>query len=79
MPLNICCQPGVFADWGCSLCASPSPNVKCSAELNKYIQHTVGPTIEIGVYGGYTDIRGDAAKNSLSLLKSLYSHWVRNT
>jgi len=31
--------------------------------------------IEIGVYGGYTDIRGDAAKNSLSLLKSLYSHW----
>ena len=36
------------------------------------------PSIEIGVYGGYTDTRGDAAKNSLSLLKSLYSHWVRN-
>ena len=44
--------------------------------LTKVDKYTVEPSIEIGVYGGYTDIRGDAAKNSLSLLNSLYSHWV---
>ena len=32
--------------------------------------------IEVTVVGGYTDVRGDAARNSLSLLKSLHDHWV---
>ena len=31
--------------------------------------------IEVTVVGGYTDARGDAAKNSLSLLQSLHEHW----
>ena len=31
--------------------------------------------IEVTVVGGYTDVRGDAARNSLSLLKSLHEHW----
>jgi hypothetical protein len=31
--------------------------------------------IEVTVVGGYTDVRGDAAKNSLSLLRSLHDHW----
>ena len=31
--------------------------------------------IEVTVVGGYTDIRGDAARNSISLLKSLHEHW----
>ena len=31
-------------------------------------------SIEVGVVGGYTDARGDAARNSLSLLHSLHQH-----
>ena len=31
--------------------------------------------IELTVVGGYNDVRGDAAKNSLSLLRSLHDHW----
>ena len=33
-------------------------------------------SIEVSVVGGYTDVRGDAAKNSLSLLNSLHQHWA---
>ena len=32
--------------------------------------------IEVTVVGGYTDVRGDAAKNSLSLLNALHEHWA---
>ena len=32
--------------------------------------------IQVSVVGGYTDVRGDAAKNSLSLLDALHQHWA---
>ena len=33
-------------------------------------------SIQVSVVGGYTDVRGDAAKNSLSLLDALHQHWA---
>ena len=39
------------------------------------LSHDNFDNIEVSVVGGYTDVRGDAAKNSLSLLKSLHEHW----
>lgn len=32
--------------------------------------------IEVTVVGGYTDVRGDAERNSMALLSSLHEHWA---